>query len=538
MKESIPVTAGALRLLYPQWIPGHHSPGGHIKLLTGVKLMGAGIEIAWHRDPNDVFAFDLVVPRGVETLEATFEYLSPLKDDQGRVNVTQQLVAVDWNDVVLYPAGVRTDGIRVQASARFPRDWTIATSLTPEGRADDAVRFAQVSLTELVDSPAWAGRNVRKLDLAPGSPVPVSFDALADSPGSLAAEDEHVSALRELVRQTYKVFGDPYFAHYDFLFATSKRFPDRLEHLASTEIRLDPEFFTRWKSIAASRYVITHEFVHSWIGKKHRPVDLATPNYNVPMGDSLLWVYEGETDFWTYVLTGRSDLLTHGEELDAIARTAAYVDSRARPRWRNLQDTTNDPVIRRARPRAILDELAARIRLLRRKRLSLDGGRRTPSHAHEQDEVDGRFRACLPWLPHGPGIMTYTEPDLANTLETLSPGDWSAFLREALDSKSHSPAEEALRAAGWRVVYTGPAGRFLDDIDSANKGADFSQSMGSAWAEDEIVNFVQWDGPAFRAGLAADGKLVAVNGREYKEEDLLKEAITAAKARASPSRSS
>ena len=131
VKESIPVNAGALRLLYPQWIPGHHSPGGHIKLLTGVKLMGAGTEIAWHRDPSDVFAFEVVVPRGVETLEATFEYLSPLKDDQGRVNVTQQLVAVDWNDVVLYPAGVRTDGIRVQASVRFPRDWTIATSLTP-----------------------------------------------------------------------------------------------------------------------------------------------------------------------------------------------------------------------------------------------------------------------------------------------------------------------------------------------------------------------------------------------------------------------
>ena len=533
VKESIPVTAGALRLLYPQWIPGHHSPGGHIKLLTGVKLMGAGIEIAWHRDPNDVFAFDLVVPRGVETLEATFEYLSPLKDDQGRVNVTQQLVAVDWNDVVLYPAGVRTDGIRVQASARFPRDWTIATSLTPEGRADDAVRFAQVSLTELVDSPAWAGRNVRKLDLAPGSPVPVSFDALADSPGSLAAEDEHVSALRELVRQTYKVFGDPYYRHYDFLIALSEPFSRiGLEHLSSTEIREPPHFFTQWKTMAASRTVLSHEFVHSWIGKKHRPADLATPNYNVPMGDTLLWCYEGETDYWTYILARRGNLLTREQALDAIARTAAYVDSRNGREWRNLQDTTNDPVMSGEHARAwtswqrSFDYYPESVFLW----MEIDARlREATNNAKSMNDFARTFHGGL----KGDGVVTYTFDDIANALNTLSPGDWRAFLRERLDSKIRHPAAEALRASGWRVVYTDKQSDFSKDSDKEEKRADFQYSLGFMVGREDEVASVEWDGPAFRAGLAAHGKLVAVNGYAYKEEDL-RYAITAAKASGEP----
>ena len=156
------------------------------------------------------------------------------------------------------------------------------------------------------------------------------MDVFGDLPAHAEAKPEDVDAIRDMVAQTYKALGSPYFAHYDFLFATSKAFsPIALEHLASTEIRLDPEFFTRWKSFAASRYVITHEFVHSWIGKKHRPMDLATANFNTPMGDSLLWVYEGETDFWAYVLTGRSALLAHGEELmRSRARRPTWIPAR------------------------------------------------------------------------------------------------------------------------------------------------------------------------------------------------------------------
>ncbi len=37
VKETIPVTAGPLRLLYPQWMPGHHSPESHAKLLAGLR---------------------------------------------------------------------------------------------------------------------------------------------------------------------------------------------------------------------------------------------------------------------------------------------------------------------------------------------------------------------------------------------------------------------------------------------------------------------------------------------------------------------
>jgi len=529
VRESIPAAPGRLRLAYPQWIPGHHGPTASAASIAGIVFRANGRELEWRRDPRDVFAFEVDVPQGASGVEAAFDFLSPLPGGQGRVVMTDALVAIDWEDLVLYPADASSEAIVVSASARIPREWSTASALRGATRGAGAISFAPVTLTRLVDSPLWAGSHLQRYEMA-GLPGPaVAMDLFGDLPSHAEAKPENVDALRDMVAQAYKALGSPYFEHYDFLIATSKEFsPIALEHLASTEIRLDPEFFTRWKSFSASRYVITHEFVHSWIGKKHRPADLATANFNRPMGDALLWVYEGETDFWAYVLTGRSGLLDPEQELDAIARAAAYVDSRAGRSWRNLQDTTNDPVISadgRARSWASwqrgFDYYAESVFLW----MEVDARLRTLTHgAKSMDDFARTFHGSLT----DPGIVTYREADVVQALESVAPGNWQAWLRERLDSKARTPAGEALRAAGWRVVYTDTAGQYLDDIDSANEGADFSQSIGFSLGKDDTISFVQLNGAAFRAGLATGGKLLAVNGRSYKKS-LLKEAITAAK---------
>jgi hypothetical protein len=60
--ETIPVSAGPMTLLYPQWIPGDHSPTGPIDMLAGLKLSADGKSIPWKRDKYNVYAFHLDVP--------------------------------------------------------------------------------------------------------------------------------------------------------------------------------------------------------------------------------------------------------------------------------------------------------------------------------------------------------------------------------------------------------------------------------------------------------------------------------------------
>ena len=105
VREEIPVGAGALTLLYPEWLPGNHAPRGPVDKLAGLAFTVDGKPLAWSRDSTDVYAFHLDVPPGATTLVAEFAYLSPQDSSQGRVVMTPDMLNLQWNTVVLYPAG-------------------------------------------------------------------------------------------------------------------------------------------------------------------------------------------------------------------------------------------------------------------------------------------------------------------------------------------------------------------------------------------------------------------------------------------------
>ncbi len=98
------------------------------------------------------------------------------------------------------------------------------------------------------------------------------------------------------------------------------------------------------------RDLLAHEYTHSWNGKFRRPADLWTPNFNVPMRDDLLWVYEGMTQYWGNVLTARSGMRTP-EETRESSRASPQTSPVSPGRdWRPLVDTTNQPTISQSRP--------------------------------------------------------------------------------------------------------------------------------------------------------------------------------------------
>ena len=81
---------------------------------------------------------------------------------------------------------------------------------------------------------------------------------------------------------------------------------------------------------ASERDLLPHEFVHSWNGKFRRPADLWTPSYDMPMRGSLLWVYEGMTQYWGHVLTARSGLWSREQALDSLVVRVVDVEGAIR----------------------------------------------------------------------------------------------------------------------------------------------------------------------------------------------------------------
>ncbi|HTA66464.1 MAG TPA: hypothetical protein VK753_13275 [Xanthomonadaceae bacterium] len=538
VKQVVPVQPGPLTLLLPQWLPGNHAPNGPIDKIAGLVVTADGKRLDWKRDPLNVYAFHIDVPAGVDSITTEYQYLTPTDRDQGRVVMTPNMLNLQWNAVVLYPAGHYAGRIDYDASVTYPAGWQAFTALDVGGRDGDTVHYKPVPLDILVDSPVYAGRYARQFDLAPGAKVPVHLDVVADAPKYLEAKPAHLAEHRELVKQALALYGAQHYDHYDFLFSISDQMSGNgLEHQRSSEDGTSADYFSDWDAKTGSSDLLGHEYTHSWNGKFRRPADLWTPNYNVPMQDSLLWVYEGQTQYWGNVLTGRSGLRPLDASRDAFAAVIArYQDGRPGLSWRNVQDTTNDPIIAQRRPKPYVNyqlsedyyvagqviwlEADARIRTQSGGRKSLD------DFAHAFFGVhDGAWKKQ----------ETYTFDDIVATLNAVQPDDWAKFLRDRLDGKVS--LMDGIEAIGWRVTYTDDPGALAKARAKDDKSGtqDYFYSLGFYVDKAGKIDEVRWDSPAFNAGIGAGMTLVAVNDLEF-DKDTLSDAIKAAKTDKAPIR--
>jgi predicted metalloprotease with PDZ domain len=532
--ETIPVAhPGHMVLLYPQWLPGTHSPSGQIDKFAALSLHAAGAQIPWTRDVVDVFAFHLDVPDGATSLEVDFQYLSPVEDKEGRVVMTPELLDLEWDAVVLYPAGYFSRRIMVQPSVILPAGWQMGTALETVAISGATTAFQPVPLNTLVDSPIFAGKYFERLDLDPGAHVPVRLNIVADEPDELKISPWQLQAHRNLVQQAYNLFGSHHYDHYDFLLALSDRMGgEGLEHHRSSENATTPKYFEDWDKTTGARDLLSHEYTHSWNGKFRRPADLWTPNFNVPMRDSLLWVYEGQTEYWGYVLAARSGLWTLPQGLEAIASMAATYANRSGRQWRPLEDTINDPIIAQRRPipwrnwqrsedyygEGLLVWLDADT-LIRQK----TGGRQS---------LDDVARAFFGINDGSYVTVTYTFDDIVQALNSVLPYDWAAFLKARLDAPDAAPLD-GLARGGYKLVYTDTPSDYIKSVERWRKLDTFSYSLGLTVDHKGAVTDVAWDGPAYNAGITVGNEIIAINGAAYDADDL-KDAISEAKGGTAP----
>lgn len=533
--ETVPVKPGDLVLQYAKWLPGSHAPNGPIDQLAGPSITGGGKPVEWTRDPLDVYSFDVTVPKGVSSLELDLQFASPETAAQGRVTMTSEILGVQWEKMLLYPAGHYMSQIRVDPSVTLPSGWQFACALDGAQRNGQSVHFSTVPLNTLIDSPLFAGVYFKRVPLDTSAKAPVYLDVVADSPDELDISPTALAVHRKLVAEATTLFGSRHFDHYDFLLAISDNFGSiGLEHHRSSEDGTGLGYFKQWDRTAERRDLLPHEFTHSWNGKFRRPADLWTPTLNVPMRDSLLWVYEGQTQYWGVVLAARSGLWTSDMARGALAWMAAtFQEQRPGRFWRNLEDTTNQPIISPRRPQSFVSWQRTEDYYREGALMWLEVDTRLRARTGNRHSLDDFARDFFGVRDGSYVTMTYTFEDVAQALNDLVADDWSDYLRTRLDTHQNTTIDAALADTGWHLVFRDSPSVFLQRAQEANEIVDRTFSIGLALDKEARISQVSWDGPAFKAGLTLGTSIVAVNGRAYKV-DLLDQAIRDAQDPAKP----
>jgi predicted metalloprotease with PDZ domain len=530
--ESIPVKAGKLTLLYPRWIPGNHSPTGPISKLASLVITANGQRVEWVRDRVDVFAFHVDVPAGVKTLEVEYLFLGSLKAAQGRISISNEIADLQWNTVVLYPAGHFSRQIDFAPTVKLREGWKYVSALEVESETGDVVHFKKTPLNTLVDSPLYAGVNFKRVDLSTDPDNKVYLDVFADKPGDLAMTEEQIEVHKKLVLEAKKLYGSHHYDHYDFLLLLSEKVGGiGLEHHQSSEDGTSANYFTNWKAGVNGRDLLGHEYTHSWNGKFRRPADLWTPNFNVPMQDDLLWVYEGMTQYWGNVLTARSGMRSVEDTHDVFARVAANYDASQGRAWRPLVDTTNQPTISQRAPMDWISLQRGEDYYREGMLIWLDADTKIRELSSGLKSLDD-FAKLFFGVDNGSYVTkTYTLKDLIATLNKVQPFDWAGFFKTRVYDVAPVTPKDGITRGGYKLVYTDTPPEWMVKSDRPSDAPGFVSSIGLQVGADGVIASVWWDGPAFKAGVTPDMTITAVNGKEFKLSELRRAIVDAEKSK-------
>jgi predicted metalloprotease with PDZ domain len=514
-KLEIPASPGTLTLYYPKWIPGEHGPTGPVRDVAGLKFTANGQTLSWRRDLLDGWTFHVEVPAGVSSVEASLDFLSPAGGAYtAGASTTDKMTVLSWNTMLLYPAGFTSDQLTYQADLHLPQGWKFGTALPIDSQSGEQITFKPASLTRLIDSPVISGEYLRVVELAENPHQ--EMDIAADSAAALQAPDSYFVLYQNLTEQAKKLFGAQHFRDYHFLYSLSDHVAHfGLEHNESNDSRegerylVDPQL----RTLAAG--LLPHEYVHSWNGKYRRPADLATPDYEQPMQDDLLWVYEGLTSYLGDVLSARSGLRNPETYRDELALIAADLDHRTGRVWRNLQDTADGvPSMEGAsrqweswrRGTDYYDEDVLNW-------LWVDTIIRQQTHG--QKSIDD-FCHLFHGGPSGvPEVKTYTSDDVVNTLNQVAPYDWRGFWTERLTNHGPGAPLTGVQNSGWKVVYDGTPSTLAQAGEGVRKQINARYSIGLLLDDKGTILDSLSGTPAATAGIAPGMTIVAVNGRRF-----------------------
>jgi predicted metalloprotease with PDZ domain len=127
----------------------------------------------------------------------------------------------------------------------------------------------------------------------------------------------------------------------------------------------------------------------------------------------------------------------------------------------------------------------------------------------------------------------YGFDDIVQALDGVAQFDWTAFLRQRLDTHDAAGLLDGIEGSGWTLTYADKPGAYGRSLDELADSTSLVDSIGLVAGKDGVISRVTWDGPAFAAGLAPGNTLVAVNARSFRP-DLLRQAVAAARTAPAP----
>lgn len=291
-----------LHFKMPVWTPGYYQLMNYAKSVENFQATdGSGNPLKWEKTANSRWT---VHPKQTGAVTLTYD-----------VRATRNFVAGNFLDehhgyispagVFLHPEGQLKHPVTVTLKPYSKWPQLIATGL--DSVAGQPQTFFAPDYDILYDSPMLLG----KLEQLPSFEVKgIPHYFIGYNLGQFD-RPQFISDLKKIVEGSAAVIGDIPYKHYTFIAIGPGG--GGIEHLNSTSISFSGEQLTTRAGCSRMYNFLAHEYFHHYNVKRIRPVELGPFNYDQENRTRMLWVSEGFTVYYPYLILKKAGLMTEEE---------------------------------------------------------------------------------------------------------------------------------------------------------------------------------------------------------------------------------
>ena len=304
----------------PMWMPGYYQIMNYPdKLSQFAATSSTGKELTWHKSGINSWK---VETRGNDAFNISYDILAD-----------RSFVATSYLDsahgylaspgVFLYPAGMLNTPLTLQLQLN-PAWNSVATGLAAV--PDKKYTFIAPDFDALYDSPVLMG----DLDSLPVFTVkgkPHYFVAFKPGEFDRAA---FIRDLQKIVAAGVDIIGDIPYPFYIFLGLGPG--PGGIEHLNSACVSFSGKGLNTEGGKIGMYSFLAHEYFHHYNVKRIRPIELGPFDYDKGSKTKMLWLSEGITVYYEYIILKRAGLISQQQLLDIFSRSITAYENKP-GRW-------------------------------------------------------------------------------------------------------------------------------------------------------------------------------------------------------------
>lgn len=323
------VKGAATDFKMPVWSPGYYQRMDFAQNVEAFKVTTkTGDTLPWQKATANGWH---VTHKGQTTFTITY-----------KVKTTRLFVGTPYIDeerafllpagVMIHPAGKINLPVTVQI-----KPWSgwqhVATGL--DSIADKSFTYTAPNFDILYDSPFLIG-NLEELPSFNVRGIPHRF--IGYKPG-VANPQAFTSDLQKIVTTASDLIGDIPYKHYTFLSIGPKGMGG-IEHLNNTAISFNGNILEDPEGRIRALNFIAHEYFHHYNVKRIRPIELGPFDYDNGSRTNLLWVSEGLTVYYEYLVLMRAGISTEQDVLGSLKNNILAFQTQPGRLYQTLQQAS------------------------------------------------------------------------------------------------------------------------------------------------------------------------------------------------------